>query len=93
MNIDDIFAEIGGLGLQQWKYVACISFVHLYFPTQMLAYPFVARKTDFECYYGNGTADNSCPDDESSECKSFTFENADIGEWSIVAEWSLVCDR
>ena len=66
MNIDEIFGHIGGLGRQQWKYTVYLSLVHLYFPSQMLSYPFVARKLGaFACDFGNRTMFGECPDNRA----------------------------
>ena len=49
MSIDEIFAEVGELGRQQWKYLTLINILHIYFPFYMLQYTFVARNVDFYC--------------------------------------------
>ena len=96
MNIDEIFGHIGGLGRQQWKYTIYLSLVHLYFPSQMLSYPFVARKLGlFRCITGsNETRIGECPDNEVANCASLAFpEEEEEGETSLVSEFELVCDR
>ena len=93
MNIDEIFGHIGGLGRQQWKYTIYISLMYLYFPTQMLAYPFVARKLGlFQCTtHDNETMIGECPDNRVENCASLAFSEG--GETSLVSEFELVCDR
>ena len=95
MNIDEIFGHIGGLGRQQWKYTLYLSLVHLYFPSQMLSYPFVARKLGlFRCITGsNETRIGECPDNEVANCASLAFPEEEDGETSLVSEFELVCDR
>ena len=94
MNIDEIFSHIGGLGRQQWMYTLYLSLVHLYFPSQMLSYPFVARKFGlFHCITSsNETRIGECPDNEVANCASLAFPEED-GETSLVSEFELVCDR
>ena len=93
MNIDEIFGHIGGLGRQQWKYTIYLSLIHIYFPSQMLSYPFVARKLGlFHCTTAdNETTIGECPGNEVENCESLTFP--DSGETSLVSEFELVCDR
>ena len=49
MSIDEIFAEVGELGRQQFKFITLINILHIYFPFYMLQYSFVARNVDFYC--------------------------------------------
>jgi hypothetical protein len=93
MNIDVIFSNIGGLGVQQWKYMIYLSLIHTYFPSQMLGYSFVGRTLSFSCVNNvNETHEvNSCPDDSSELCDVVNYDNS--FETSIVSEWELVCDR
>ena len=65
MSIDEIFAEVGELGRQQWKYLTLINILHIYFPFYMLQYTFVARNVDFYC-----NLNTSSPLDEVSSTLS-----------------------
>ena len=71
MSIDEIFAEVGELGRQQWKYLTLINILHIYFPFYMLQYTFVARNVDFYCNlntsnYLSGLSSTLSPDGFSS---------------------------
>ena len=61
MSIDEIFAEVGELGRQQFKFITLINILHIYFPFYMLQYSFVARNVDFYCnvptsHYSDGVS-------------------------------------
>ena len=83
MNIDEIFDHIGGLGRQQWKYTVYLSLIHLYFPSQMLSYPFVARKLGlFHCTPRGGSNETTigeCPGNEVGNCASLAFPEQEEG--------------
>ena len=61
MSIDGIFAEVGELGRQQFKYITLINILHIYFPFYMLQYTFVARNVDFYCNLNNTQLSNGEP--------------------------------
>ena len=97
MNVDEVFAQIGELGLQQWKYNLVIAFIHSYFPLHMLSYTFVGRTLDFDCVFYNGETEKNetkivtgDPDECPAECLDYVFDPV---ESSLVSEWDLVCER
>ena len=100
VTVDAVFASIGGLGKQQWKYTLALALIHAVFPFHMLQYSFVGRKLDYECAekeeaketVGGVCVIGDAKNASGGKCAHgvrFTLE----GETSIQTEWGLVCER
>eukprot|EP00092_Neocalanus_flemingeri_P021469 GFUD01023281.1.p1 GENE.GFUD01023281.1~~GFUD01023281.1.p1 ORF type:complete len:485 (-),score=105.58 GFUD01023281.1:42-1496(-) len=88
MDMDGVLQQIGQGGRQQIKYGLVLCLFKVYSAFHILQYTFVGRSTSFKCFTVNETLTDQCLGNQVSSCINLTFS-----ESTIVADWSLVCDR
>ena len=88
MDVDSVLQQVGQGGRQQVKYGVVLCLFKVYSAFHILQYNFVGRSTAFKCYTVNDTLTDQCFENKVSSCTNLTFS-----ESTIVADWSLVCDR